>query len=74
MASFRVEEVSDLLMQRLGSQLKTALEAGGPESAFQVCQQAGQPLTDAADVSEMSWEPIRNFAQIQRDVRTALSE
>ncbi len=45
----RADEASGLLMKRLGTQLKSALKAGGPESALQVCQQVGQPLTDATN-------------------------
>ncbi len=40
-------EASDALMKNLGSQLKSALAAGDPVSAVQVCQQIAMPLTDS---------------------------
>ena len=38
-------EASQTLMKNLGTQLKAALQSGGPEEALHVCQQVAQPLT-----------------------------
>lgn len=39
------------LMESLGGQLKTALDAGGPVTALTVCQSVAGPLTDAVGQS-----------------------
>ena len=38
-------EASQALKKSLGTQLKAALQSGGPENALRVCQQVAQPLT-----------------------------
>jgi hypothetical protein len=42
------EAAANALMERLGAQLKGALESGGPVAAITVCQQVALPLTTAA--------------------------
>ncbi len=42
------EAAATALMERLGAQLKGALESGGPVAAITVCQQVALPLTAAA--------------------------
>jgi hypothetical protein len=43
----KADEVTALLQKRLGSQLKTAMQSGGPVAGIQVCQQIGQSLTNS---------------------------
>lgn len=56
-------EVSQALLQGLGGQLKAALQAGGPESAMQACQQVA-PLTTKA-IGD-------NFDSVESLLRTTL--
>jgi hypothetical protein len=44
----RGEAAAKVLMDRLGAQLKGAMESGGPVAAIAVCQQVAIPLTDSA--------------------------
>lgn len=44
----RGEAAANALMERLGGQLKGAMESGGPVAAIAVCQQVALPLTAAA--------------------------
>lgn len=44
-------KTSDRLMKSLGSQLKAALQGGGPVEAIRVCQQVAMPLTEASEPS-----------------------
>lgn len=44
----RGEAAAKILMERLGAQLKDAMESGGPVAAITVCQQVAIPLTDSA--------------------------
>lgn len=49
-------EVAARLVKTLGTQMKTALESGGPVAAVTVCQNAAQPLTNSVtgDAPEIS--------------------
>lgn len=56
--------IADKLMQSLGSKLKAALQAGGPEHALVVCQQLAEPLTilvsegfEGASIKRVSLKP-----------------
>lgn len=42
------EAAAKVLMERLGAQLKGAMESGGPVAAITVCQQVAIPLTTSA--------------------------
>ena len=60
--------IADKLMQSLGSKLKTALQAGGPAHALEVCKQLAEPSTEMVSsefegikVSRVSLKP-RNQA------------
>ena len=44
----RGEAAAKVLMDRLGAQLKSAMESGGPVAAIAVCQQVAIPLTASA--------------------------
>ncbi len=44
----RGEAAAKVLMESLGTQLKGAMESGGPVAAITVCQQVAIPLTDSA--------------------------
>ncbi len=44
----RGEAAAKVLMERLGAQLKGAIESGGPVAAITVCQQVAIPLTTSA--------------------------
>jgi hypothetical protein len=44
----RGEAAAKVLMERLGAQLKGAMESGGPVAAITVCQQVAIPLTTSA--------------------------
>lgn len=44
----RGEAAAKVLMERLGAQLKGAMESGGPVAAITVCQQVAIPLTNSA--------------------------
>jgi len=44
----RGEAAAKVLMERLGAQLKGAMESGGPVAAITVCQQVAMPLTASA--------------------------
>ena len=64
----RGNEISNKLMQSLGSKLKAALQAGGPEHALMVCQQLAQPSTvavssefEGADIRRVSLKPRNPF-------------
>ncbi len=56
--------IADKLMQSLGSKLKAALQAGGPEHALIVCQQLAEPSTmlvseefEGASIKRVSLKP-----------------
>lgn len=60
----RGDGIADKLMQSLGSKLKAALQAGGPEHALMVCQQLAQPSTtlvsaefEGASIKRVSLKP-----------------
>jgi hypothetical protein len=74
-------EASQTLKKNLGTQLKAALQSGGPEKALHVCQQVAQPLTiqtsetlSTATVTRTSLR-VRNQANAPTEAdRAVLSE
>ena len=57
----RGDEIADKLLQSLGSKLKAAMQAGGPEHALMVCKQVAQPSTVAVS-SEFEGADIRRVS------------
>lgn len=69
----RGSEISDKLMQFLGSKLKAALQAGGPEHALVVCQQLAEPLTMSV-AAEFQDAQIKRVSLKPRNPRNAPDE
>ncbi|MBK1830995.1 DUF3365 domain-containing protein [Verrucomicrobiaceae bacterium R5-34] len=59
------EQASAKLMKTLGTQLKSALQQGGPENALHVCQQIAQPLTAEVSRDDVNFKVTRTALKVR---------
>jgi len=61
-------DASLALKKSLGTQLKAALQSGGPENALKVCQQIAQPITNQTSETQAAATVTRTALRVRNPV------